>query len=87
MAVTVSPTTARMKSFQDCDPSQVPTSERWKLRASGQSKSERSYGSHRGDGSLRVSRGRQIEAEGGQHGVIQKVILLQATHVFVGFHK
>jgi hypothetical protein len=24
-------------------------------------------------------------AEGGQHGVIQKIILLQAAHVFVGF--
>ncbi len=35
--------------------------------------------------SLRFRRDRQVEAEGGQHGVIQKVILLQATHVFVGF--
>jgi hypothetical protein len=34
--------------------------------------------------SLRFRRGRQTEAEGGQHGVIQKVITLQATHVFVG---
>ena len=36
---------------------------------------------------MRVGRGRQIVAGGGQHGVIQKVILLQATHVFVGFDK
>jgi len=85
MAVTVSPTTAHMKHFQDFDRSQVPPYERWKPRAEEQSKSERSHGSHRGDGSWRFSRGRQIEAEGGQHGVIQKIILLQATHVFVGF--
>jgi hypothetical protein len=35
--------------------------------------------------SLRFRRDRQVEAEGGQHGVVQKIILLQATHVFVGF--
>jgi len=33
---------------------------------------------------LRFRRGRRTEAEGEQHGVIQKVILLQATRVFVG---
>jgi len=46
MAVTVSPTTERTKNFQDNDPSQVPTYERWKPRASGQSKSKRSFGSN-----------------------------------------
>ena len=35
--------------------------------------------------SLRFRRDRQVEAEGGQHEVVQKIILLQATHVFVGF--
>jgi len=85
MAVTVSPTTERTKSFQDCDPSQVPTYESWNARASRQSKSERSPGASRRHVSLRFRRGRQTEAEGGQHGVVQKAITLQAAHVFVGW--